>query len=305
VNAESGKLTARRAWAPGPDIQPLRQAASVKMFRDSLGAHFTGFSRLRIADLSLSAPEPNSQPGPRAAIQGDMRPAFAALMMMFAVGCSQPSKSPAEVRVTDHARAAEELADAAQVVQEMNQISAKQRERARCVAVVPSLLRAGFIVGGRHGDGLVSCRTSSGWSAPAFITVTGGSAGFQIGVESSDVVMLLMTDRAMAPLFRSHFAIGADLSASAGPVGEAAEGATDASMRAEILSYARSRGLFAGAELSGVVVKQDMDALVAMYGANPDPHAILAGDIAIPRESGGFVAALGSAFGPGPVGGAK
>ncbi|MGD0677745.1 MAG: lipid-binding SYLF domain-containing protein [Polyangiaceae bacterium] len=229
---------------------------------------------------------------------------FAALMSC-ALGCSEPPKSADAVRGTAHARAAEELADAGQVLEEMNQIAAKQRERARCVAVVPSLLRAGFIVGGRHGDGLVSCRTSSGWSAPAFITVTGGSAGLQIGVESSDLIMLLMTDRAMAQLFRSHFAIGADASASAGPVGEAAQGATDAGMRAEILSYARSRGLFAGAELSGVVVGQDMDALVAMYGASPDAHAILAGDVAIPPESEGFVAALARAFRRGSVGGAQ
>jgi lipid-binding SYLF domain-containing protein len=235
-----------------------------------------------------------------------MRSAIAVVAaMMCAAGCSQPTKSAAEVRASDHGRAAEELADAVQVVQEMNQIAAKHRERARCVAVVPSLVRAGFIVGGRHGDGVVSCRTSSGWSAPAFITVTGGSAGLQIGVESSDVVMLVMTDRAMAQLFRSNFAVGADASASAGPVGEAAQAGTDASMHAEILSYARSRGLFAGAELSGAVVKQDMDALVAIYAATPDVHAILAGDVPVPSEAKAFVAALGAEFGAAPVVSAK
>jgi lipid-binding SYLF domain-containing protein len=109
----------------------------------------------------------------------------------------------------------------------------------------------------------------------------------------------------MGQLFRSNFAVGADASASAGPVGEAAQAGTDASMRAEILSYARSRGLFAGAELSGAVVKQDMDALVALYGPNPDVHAILAGDVPAPKEAKAFVASLGAEFGPAQVEGAR
>src|SRR5580698_7968085 len=146
---------------------------------------------------------------------------------LSAVGCAPPAKSPAEVR-TNHDRAVEELADATQVLDEMNQIASSHGERARCIAVIPSLVRAGLIVGGRHGDGVVSCRTASGWSPPAFISISGGSAGLQLGVESSDVVMLVMTDRAKAQLFRSDFAIGADASAAAGPVGEATQAGTDA-----------------------------------------------------------------------------
>jgi lipid-binding SYLF domain-containing protein len=217
-------------------------------------------------------------------------------LMLLAVGCSQPPKSPAEARASNHDRAVEELADAAQVLDEMNQIAERHRERARCVAVIPSLVRAGLIVGGRHGDGVVSCRTPSGWSSPAFISISGGSAGLQVGVESSDVVMLVMSDRAKAQLFRSDFALGADASASAGPVGEAAQAGTDGSMTAEILSYARSRGLFAGAELSGVVVKQDMDALTSTYGGSPDVHAILAGDVAAPREASALLSKLAAQF---------
>ena len=217
-------------------------------------------------------------------------------LTLFAVGCSGPAKSPAEVRSTSHDRAVEELADATQVLDEMSQISSKRRERARCVAVIPSLVRAGLIVGGRHGDGVVSCRTTSGWSAPAFISVSGGSAGLQLGVESSDVVMLVMTDRAKAQLFRSDFALGADASASAGPVGEAVQASTDAEMKAEILSYARSRGLFAGAELSGAVVKQDVDALVAIYGDRQDVHAVLAGDVPSPQEASAFMTKLATKF---------
>jgi lipid-binding SYLF domain-containing protein len=228
-------------------------------------------------------------------VQGSWKLILPALTM-FALGCSRPASSATDARTSDHGRAVEELAGAAQVLAEMNQIARRHRERARCVAVVPSLVRAGFILGGRRGDGVVSCRTSSGWSAPAFITVTGGSAGFQLGVESSDVVMLVMTERAKAQLFRSNFAIGADASASAGPVGEAAQVATDDSMTSEVLSYARSRGLFAGAELSGAVIKQDMEALIATYGATPDVQAILAGDVASPNEGAALLARLSTEF---------
>jgi SH3 domain-containing YSC84-like protein 1 len=220
------------------------------------------------------------------------------VLVFCAMGCSQPSRSAAEVRDGSRDRAAAELADAADVVREMNQIAPRHRERARCVAVVPSLVRAGFIVAGHHGDGVVSCRTPSGWSAPAFITVTGGGAGLQVGVESSDVVMLVMSDRAVTQLFQSNFSIGVDASASAGPVGEAAGAESDEKMRAEILSYARSRGLFAGAELSGAVVKRDTDAMVATYGASSDVHAILAGQVRAPKEAEAFLGSLGADFGP-------
>jgi lipid-binding SYLF domain-containing protein len=196
----------------------------------------------------------------------------------------------------NHDRAVEELADATQVLDEMSQIVSRHGEPARCVAVIPSLVRAGLIVGGRHGDGVVSCRTASGWSPPAFISISGGSAGLQLGVESSDVVMLVMTNRAKAQLFRSDFALGVDASASAGPIGEAAQAGTDAGMNAEVLSYARSRGLFAGAELSGAVVRQDMEALMGTYGDSPDVHAILAGDVATPKEASAFVAKLAVEF---------
>lgn len=211
-------------------------------------------------------------------------------------GCSEPAKSPAQAQRDELDRIAEELADATQVLEEMNQVPERHRERAHCVVVVPALVRAGFVVGARHGDGVVSCRAGARWSAPAFVTLSGGSAGFQVGVESSDVVMLVMSDRGMTNLFRTSFALGADVSAAAGPVGRAAEAGTDASMTAEILSYARSRGLFAGAELSGAVVKQDRDALIALYGPSADVHSILGGDVAAPKQTSAFLARLGEEF---------
>jgi SH3 domain-containing YSC84-like protein 1 len=224
-----------------------------------------------------------------------MRDTLFALAVLV-VACSQPARSPAKAPSTDHARAVEELGDATQVLDERNQIPASRRARARCVAIIPSLVRAGLIVGARHGDGVVSCRTSSGWSPPVFISVSGVSAGLLAGIESSDLVMLVMTDRARARLFRSDFTLGADLSAAAGPVGEAAQASTDIEMKAEILSYAHSRGVFAGAELSGTAVKQDSVALVGTYGDNRDIHAILSGEVAAPKEASSFLTKLSAGF---------
>jgi lipid-binding SYLF domain-containing protein len=226
-----------------------------------------------------------------------MKLATGCIVALLVTGCSQPApKSAVEARDADHDRAVEELADATQVLDEMNQIPSRHRERARCVVVVPSLVRAGFVVGARHGDGVASCRAKNGWSGPVFVSITGGSAGLQVGFESSDLVMLVMSDRGMTKLFRTSFALGADASAAAGPVGQAAQAGTDASITAEILTYARSRGLFAGAELSGAVVKQDGDAIKAVYGTAADVHDILAGDVAAPKEAGSFLARLGAAF---------
>jgi lipid-binding SYLF domain-containing protein len=228
--------------------------------------------------------------------------AWTCVLASALVGCA-PARSATDPRDAreKRERAAQELTDATVVLDEMREIPAGVRERARCVAVGPSLVRAGFVVGARHGDGVVTCRTGGAWSAPVFITVTGGSAGPQIGVESSDVVMLVMSERGMSQLFRSSFALGADASASAGPAGGAAQAGTDASMTAEILSYARSRGLFAGAELSGSVVKQDGDALVAMYGTSADVPGILGGGVTPPPEAATFLDHVRGAFPPVPV----
>src|SRR5579863_10520741 len=128
-----------------------------------------------------------------------------------------------------------------------------------CVAVVPSMLKGGFIVGAKYGRGLASCRTPKGWSSPAFFTVTGGSVGFQIGGQAVDLVMLIMNKDGMKHLLSSQFALGADASVAAGPVGRHAEGNTDWKMRSQVLTYSRARGVFAGVSLNGAVVKQDKD----------------------------------------------
>src|SRR5258708_18325178 len=137
---------------------------------------------------------------------------------------------------------------------------------AQCVAVVPTMLKGGFIVGARYGRGVASCRTPKGWSAPAFFTVKGGSIGLQIGAQAVDLVMLIMNDDGMQHLLSSQFSLGADASVAAGPVGRHAEGNTDWKMRAQVLSYSRARGLFAGLELSGAAIGQDKDATREFYG---------------------------------------
>ena len=156
---------------------------------------------------------------------------------------------------------------------------------AECIGVVPSLLKGGFIVGAAYGNGVVTCRTDKGWSAPAFFRIEGGSFGLQIGGQAVDVVMLVMNEQGMRNLLSSKFKIGADASAAAGPVGRHAEAATDWKMRAELLTYSRARGLFAGISLNGAVIKQDKDDTRDFYGRMVPFRTSLTGQIAPPSGS--------------------
>jgi SH3 domain-containing YSC84-like protein 1 len=162
-------------------------------------------------------------------------------------------------------------------------------ESAKCVAVVPSMIKGGFIVGARYGKGIATCRTGSGWSAPAPITIAGGSWGLQFGGEAVDLVMLVMNDRGMEHLLSSKFKLGAEGSAAAGPVGRQAEANTDWKMRSEVLSYSRARGIFAGLELNGAVIKQDDDDTHILYGKEVAFKDILQGRVAAPAGSQHFL----------------
>ncbi|HVI80953.1 MAG TPA: lipid-binding SYLF domain-containing protein [Candidatus Acidoferrum sp.] len=164
--------------------------------------------------------------------------------------------------------------------------------RAECVAVVPSMLKGGFIVGGKYGRGLASCRTAKGWTTPAFFTVKGGSVGFQIGGQAVDLVMLIMNENGMQHLLSSQFALGADASVAAGPVGRHAEGNTDWKMRAEVLTYSRTRGVFAGVSLNGAVVKPDKDSTREFYGHMVTPRAALKGEVEPPAGASPFLTTL-------------
>src|SRR5215813_7975819 len=168
---------------------------------------------------------------------------------------------------------------------------------AKCVAVVPSLIKGGFVVGGAHGRGMATCRLGGGWSAPAPLTTTGGSIGFQIGGQAVDLIMVIMNDRGMQALLSSKFKLGADASVAAGPVGRHTEGSTDWKLRAEVLTYSRARGLFAGISFNGAVIKQDEDATREVYGRMVDFKTILTGSVVTPQSAEAFIAAVRQAVG--------
>ncbi len=162
-------------------------------------------------------------------------------------------------------------------------------ESAKCIAIIPGEKRLAFIFGGRYGKGLVTCRSAHGWSAPAFLMLGGGSFGFQIGGSSTDIIMIFRNHGGIDRLLSDKFTVGADASAAAGPVGRNAAAATDAEMHAEILTYSRSRGVFAGVSLDGAVVKPDRSGDRALYGANVTHTAILDGRVAVPPAAQGLV----------------
>ncbi len=157
--------------------------------------------------------------------------------------------------------------------------------KAQCIAVIPSMLKAAFGVGGAYGKGVASCRTDKGWSAPAFFSLRGGSFGFQIGGQAADIVMLIMNDRGMNDLLRSKVKLGADASVAAGPVGRHADASTDWKLRAEVLTYSRARGLFAGISLNGAVLTQHRDDTRDFYGKMVPFRTILLGNIPSPKEA--------------------
>jgi lipid-binding SYLF domain-containing protein len=166
---------------------------------------------------------------------------------------------------------------------------------AKCILVVPDLIKGGFIFGGKHGRGIASCRTATGWSAPAFVSIGGGSWGLQIGVEGVDLVMLVMNDQGFQHLLSSKFALTGEGSVAAGPVGRHASAGTDWKMNTEMLTYSRSKGVFAGLTLEGAVIEQDDDSTRAIYGKHMRFSNILSGKAATPKSADAFVSAVAEA----------
>src|SRR5271166_1014071 len=160
---------------------------------------------------------------------------------------------------------------------------------AKCIAIVPSDLKASFIIGANYGKGVATCRTEHGWSAPVFFKVTGGSFGFQAGGQASDLVLIIRTADGMQHLLQSKFKLGGDASAAAGPVGRDAQASTDLTMRAQILTYSRSRGLFLGVSLSGAVIHQDDADTHAFYGQTWTFYSLLKGEVAAPKDAQGLL----------------
>jgi lipid-binding SYLF domain-containing protein len=169
--------------------------------------------------------------------------------------------------------------------------------QATCVGVIPSVKKGAFIVGASYGQGVVTCRTRSGWSAPVFIRLAGGSFGLQIGGQATDLVLVAVNDKGFQDLLRSKFKIGADAAAAAGPVGRNASAGTDLRLNAELLTYSRSKGLFAGIDLNGAVVSQNTDDTNAFYGGTAQSFdKILHGGVPVPAGAQPFVRVVGKYF---------
>lgn len=169
-------------------------------------------------------------------------------------------------------------------------------EKAVCVAVVPSLVKGAFVIGGEYGQGVVTCRTGHGWSAPVFIRIAGGSYGFQIGGKATDLVMVATNRQGMQALLKTKFKVGADASAAAGPVGRDAGAHTSINMSAELLTYSRSKGLFAGVDLNGATVNENQGDTDVFYGRHEDFARVLSGRVPVPSAAEPFVRTVAKYF---------
>jgi lipid-binding SYLF domain-containing protein len=196
---------------------------------------------------------------------------------------------------------ANRLQDATEVLRELHATPDKDVpqelwDKAECVAVIPSVKKAAFIVGGEYGKGVLSCRNSAsptGWTAPAFMMLAKGSVGFQIGGQSADLVLLVMNQNGVKHLLEDKVALGAEASLAAGPLGRDARAMTDAQLKAEILSYSRAQGLFAGIDLTGGVLKPDPDANEEVYGKDiRTRNIVIERTVTAPIEADGFMRAL-------------
>jgi lipid-binding SYLF domain-containing protein len=216
------------------------------------------------------------------------------LLVLWVVACVAAAAFAADEKET---KAEDRIQSAATVLDEIQSapdqgIPEDVLGSAECVAVVPSLLKGGFVVGGAYGRGVASCRNPKGWSAPVFFVIEGGSFGLQIGGQAVDLVMLIMNDEGMKNLLSSKFKLGANASVAAGPVGRHAAADTDWKLRAQVLSYSRARGVFAGLELNGAVIKQDKDSTREFYGRMVPFRTSLTGMIAPPVAANPFLTTL-------------
>jgi SH3 domain-containing YSC84-like protein 1 len=203
-----------------------------------------------------------------------------ALIFASATWATDEDKSDIDKRIDKSANVLEEV-----MATPDHAIPDKIIDHANCIAVIPSLVKIAVGFGGEHGKGVATCRTEHGWSAPLPISVTGGSWGLQLGGQATDLVLVFMGDHGMEHLISDHFKVGGDVSAAAGPVGRNAAADTDIEMKDKILTYSRSRGLFAGIDLSGTVVKQDKDETRLLFGKLPPAEDILKGRVAPPAAS--------------------
>jgi len=213
-----------------------------------------------------------------------MKRFLAVCVLLCVATAALADESDDENKAEDRLKAAARVLDEIQSAPDQG-IPEEVLGSAECVAIVPSMLKGGFIVGARYGRGVASCRTPKGWSAPAFFTVQGGSVGLQIGGQAVDLVMLIMNQDGMRNLLSSEFELGADASVAAGPVGRHASADTDWKLQAQVLSYSRARGAFAGLELSGAAIKQDKDSTREFYNRMVPFKTALTGTIDAPANA--------------------
>src|SRR5580698_10045425 len=216
-----------------------------------------------------------------------MKKTIASVCMCFLLSASAFAASTQQ-DLQDRIDAAKTVLDQIMAAQDRT-IPMNILQQATCVAVVPGMLKGAFVFGGQYGQGVVTCRTGHGWSAPVFIRMAGGSFGFQIGGQSTDLILVAVNDRGFQDLLKNKFKIGGDASAAAGPVGRAGQASTDWKMNAELLSYSRNKGLFAGIDLVGTSVSQNQDDTAIYFGSPQEFQNVLRGNVAVPPGAVEFV----------------
>ncbi len=223
-----------------------------------------------------------------------MKKAIASISLCFMLTCTAfaaSSRDDLQARIDAAKTVLEQIMGAQDRSIPMNIL-----EQATCVGVVPGMIKGAFIFGGQYGQGVVTCRTGHGWSAPVFIRMAGGSFGFQIGGQSTDLVLVAVNDKGFQDLLKSKFKIGADASAAAGPVGRSGQAATDWKLNAELLSYSRNKGLFAGIDLDGTSVSQNKEDTDVYYGGPHTFESILKGNVPVPAGAVPFVKSVAHYF---------
>jgi lipid-binding SYLF domain-containing protein len=229
---------------------------------------------------------------------GQVMKRFAAMMTAAALTTGAAQVAFAE---GDTAKLDERLGNAKAVLQEImatpdKGIPTSILAGASCVVVIPSFKKGAFVVGAQYGQGVATCRTPKGWSSPVFVQLAGGSFGFQIGGQATDLVLIAMNQNGLQDMLKNKFKLGADAAASAGPVGRNAQAGTDWKLNAEFLTYSRSKGLFAGLDLDGTVLSQNTDDTRTFYGSNIPFDTVLHGNVPTPPAARPFVGTVARAF---------
>ena len=224
----------------------------------------------------------------------NMKKLFSSICLCFILSCSAFAAS-SRADLQDRIDAAKVVLDQIMGAKDSS-IPMNIMQQATCIAVVPGMIKGAFVFGGQYGQGVVTCRTGHGWSAPVFIRMAGGSFGFQIGGQSTDLVLVAVNDRGFQDLLKNKFKIGGDASAAAGPVGRSGQAATDWKMNAELLSYSRNKGIFAGIDLDGTSVSQNVDDTDVYFGAPHPFESVLRGDVPVPQGAVPFVRTVAHYF---------